>query len=133
MLEKLCGKKVVGFAYPGNGDGATFDDRVVKILKEKTGIKYARTAISTYGFDLPTDLYRLRPTVHITDETLFSLAEKFLLLTTAEPKMFYIWGHGFELDNGDGFDLASFEAFCRFVAFKDDIFYGTNGEVLLRT
>ncbi|MBO4572817.1 MAG: polysaccharide deacetylase family protein [Clostridia bacterium] len=131
LLEKLCGDPVVGFAYPGNGDGATFDDRVVKIIREKTGIKYARTGYSTYDFDLPTDLFRLKPTVHVTDEKLIYLAEKFLALEADEPKLFYIWGHGFELDNGDGFDLSSFETFCRYIAFKDDVFYGTNRDVLL--
>ena len=131
MLEDLCGKPICGFAYPGNGDGVTFNDRVVEIIKNRTGIKYARTAVSTYDFDLPNDLFMIGPTIHITDEKLFSVAEKFLLLEPTEPKLFYIWGHGFELDNGDGFDLSVFESFCRHIAFKEDIFYGTNSEVII--
>ncbi len=131
LLEKLCGRRVCGFAYPGNGDGATFDDRVVDLIENRTGIKYARQTEPTYGFDLPTDLFRIKPTVHITDEMLFGLAERFLSLDTAAPKLFYIWGHGFELDNGDGFDLTTFESFCRLIAFKEDIYYGTNSEVLM--
>lgn len=130
-LEKLCGKKVVGFAYPGNGDGEVTDRRVAEILRRDTGVKYARVPISSYSFDLPADLYSLKPTVHIVDKKLFDIAERFLALKAEGPQLFYIWGHGFELDNGDGFDLSVFDRFCALVSGKTDIFYGTNYEVLL--
>ena len=130
-LEKLVDEKVVGFAYPGNGDGEVFDDRIEKILAEQTGVRYARTPLSSYDFEIPTDLYRLKPTVHLIDEKLFYLAEEFVNLKTDEPKLFFIWGHGFELDNGDGFDLGTFDVFCRYISDKKDIFYGTNAQVLL--
>ena len=127
-LEALCGKEVVGFAYPGNGDGAVFDDRVAGVLRRMTGVKYARTPLSSHTFDLPKDLYMLTPTVHLTEKELFPLAEKFLDMKTDEPKMFYVWGHGFELDNGD---IDRFDKFCALISGKKDVFYGTNAQVLL--
>ena len=130
-LEKLCGKSIVGFAYPGNGDGPLSDARVSDILRLKTGVKYARTAESSYDFELPTNLFELKPTVRICDKRLFNIAKDFLSLQTNKPQLFYIWGHGFELDNGDGFDLEVFDNFCSLVSGKSDIFYGTNAQVLL--
>ena len=45
------------------------------------------------------------------------------------PKIFYIWGHSFEFDINDTWE--EFEEFLRLISFKEDIFYGTNKEVLL--
>lgn len=41
----------------------------------------------------------------------------------------YIWGHAFEFDIHD--DWARFEEFLAMMAGRNDIFYGTNKEVLL--
>ena len=71
------------------------------------------------------------PTVYHHGEwdALFSLGRKFLALDTDEPQLFYIWGHAFEFDIHDTWDRM--EEFCRLISGKNDIFYGTNKEVLL--
>ena len=82
-LEALVNYEICGMAYPGNGDNA---ERVAKIIKEKTAIKYARTTISTYNFDLQDNLYIFNPTVHHDDyDNLFRLGEEFVKLKTDTP------------------------------------------------
>ena len=49
-LSELVGYEVIGMAYPCGG--VNNDDRVANIIKNNTGIKYARTITSTYSFDL---------------------------------------------------------------------------------
>ena len=126
-LESILGYKIYGMAYPGNGNDAS---RVADIIKECTAIKYARTTSSTLKFDLQDNLYLFNPTVHHHDyDNLFRLGEEFIKLKTDTPKLFYIWGHSFEFDIFD--DWGKFEDFLKLVSGKDDIFYGTNTEVLL--
>ena len=126
-LQALTGHEIFGMAYPGNGDNA---ERVSAIIKEKTKIKFARTTTSTLNFDLQDNLYMFNPTVHSDDyENLFRLGYEFLQLETNTPKIFYIWGHSFEFDIYDDWD--KFEEFLKLVSNKDDIFYGTNSQVLL--
>ena len=62
---------------------------------------------------------------------LFELAEKFI---KAEPKedeqmLFYVWGHSYEFDVDDNWEYM--ESILKKLAFHDDIFYGTNSQVLL--
>lgn len=126
-LEALVGYDVCGMAYPCNGNEA---ERVAQIIKEHTAIKYARTTISTFNFDLQDNLYQFNPTVHHDDyDNLFRLGEEFVKLKTDTPKLFYIWGHSFEFDIFD--DWGKFEDFLKLISGRDDIFYGTNREVLL--
>lgn len=128
-LSKLMGYEVVGFAYPCGRPN--HDDRVVEILKEYTGIKYARTTLSTGRYEPCEDLIRLHPTMHYLQniKKLFERGEEFLNLQSAEPQTFYIWGHAYELDAYDAWD--EFEEFCRMISGRSDIFYGTNKDVLL--
>ncbi len=126
-LEQIVGYKIVGMAYPGNGNNA---DRVAQIIRERTAIRYARTTISTLNFDMQNNLYQFNPTVHHDDyENLFKLGEEFLNLKTDMPKLFYIWGHSFEFDIYNDWD--KFEEFLKLISGKTDIFYGTNKDVLL--
>lgn len=128
-LEKLVGYEVVGMAYPCGG--VNNNDRVAEILKEHTKIRYSRTITSTGNFDLQENLYRFNPTVyHVEDlEKLFALGEKFIALKPDKPQIFYIWGHSYEFDIHDTWD--KMEEFCKMISNQEDIFYGTNREVLL--
>lgn len=128
-LSELVGYEVVGMAYPG-GTGC-FDERVVDIIRNKTGVKYARTTTSTHNFNPQTNLLEFNPTVHHHTEwdKLFELGEKFVELETDKPQIFYIWGHSFEFDIHDSWD--KFEEICKLISGRKDIFYGTNKEVLL--
>ena len=130
-LSELCGYEVVGFAYPCGGQN--HDDRVAKIIRENTGIKYCRTIISNYSFDLQEDLYKFKPTAyHFLDfKKLFELGEKFINMKADTPQIFYVWGHAYEFDIRDG-DWERMEEFCKMMSGHDDIFYGTNKEVLLK-
>ena len=126
-LEEIMGYEICGMAYPGNGDNA---GRVAKIIKEHTKIKYARTTVSTFDFELQDNLYIFNPTLHHDDfDNLFRLGEEFLAQKPETPKLFYIWGHSFEFDIFDTW--GKFEDFLKLISGKEDIFYGTNREVLL--
>ena len=126
LLEELTGKEVRCMAYPCGG--VNNDDRVAGVIRDTSLIGFARTITSSFSFDMQENLLRFNPTLHFRNERLFELAEKFLALDTEEPKLFYIWGHTYELDATDG-AWERFEEFCRMISGKDDIFYGTNKEV----
>ena len=127
-LEKIVGKKVNGFAYPG-GLCEYYNQRVKNIIKNNTQLYYGRTARSCYSFDLPTDLMIFHPTVsHREVQAREELARKFLDLNPDKPQLFYIWGHSYELDASEQ-AWREFEGFCQMLSGREDIFYGTNDEV----
>lgn len=128
-LSDIVGYEVVGFAYPGGG--TNYNDHVADVIKNNTGVKYCRTTVSSHSFDIQSDLYRFKPTVYHHEEwnKMFELAQSFVELDTDTPKLFYIWGHAYEFDIHNTWD--KFEEFCKIISGKQDIFYGTNREVLL--
>lgn len=128
-LSELAGYEVIGFAYPGGG--VNYNSRIAELIRKNTGVKYCRTTVSTHSFDVQTDLYEFKPTVyhHGEFDKTFELAEKFLAAKPDTPQVFYIWGHAYELDIRNDWDR--FEELCRLLSGKDDIFYGTNREVIL--
>lgn len=126
-LSELVGYEVVGMAYPGGG--VNNDARVASIVEKSTGVKYARTIVSTHSFDRQSYLYRFNPTVAVVEPCLFELAEKFLALPDDEYALFYVWGHSFEFDGYKMWD--KFEDFCRLLAGRSDINYVSNREILL--
>jgi peptidoglycan/xylan/chitin deacetylase (PgdA/CDA1 family) len=122
-LSKLTGYPIVGHAYPGGSSS----DKVAACLK-KHGIIYAREVLGTGSFSFPKDPLRYRSTSMVWNKKLFELADQFI---AAEPQtddlLFYIWGHGYELDFGT--EMASwerFEKFCERIAGQKDIVYCTN-------
>lgn len=128
-LSELAGYDVVGMAYPGGG--INNDDRVADVIKNHTGIKYSRTVASTGCFDPQTDLFRFNPTVwHLDFDKMMSLGKEFIEMKTDTPKIFYIWGHSFEMDY-DSDCWVKLEEFFKLISNRNDIFYGTNKEVLL--
>ena len=127
-LSRIMGYDTVGMAYPCGG--VNNDKRVADIIKNNTPIKYARTITSSYSFAPQTNLYQFNPTVYLLEtDKMFELAHSFLSLNADSPQIFYIWGHSFEFDAYDLWD--KFEDFCALVSRHDDIFYGTNSEILL--
>jgi len=128
-LSELAGYDVVGMAYPGGG--INNDDRVAEIIKNNTGIKYSRTITSNECFDPQTNLYRFNPTGwHLDFDKMMSLGKEFIEMKTDTPKIFYIWGHSFEMDY-DSDCWVKLEEFFKLISNRNDIFYGTNKEVLL--
>lgn len=127
-LERLTGRPVAGMAYPGGG--TNFDGRVVDLIRGNTSIRYARTTISSYSFDLQDNLLQFKPTVyHLEFDKMMELGEAFLKLNPEHTQLFYIWGHSYEFDYYDSWD--KFEGFCKMMSGRDDIYYGTNQEILL--
>lgn len=123
-IEALTGHMPVGMAYPFG----SYNDMVVDVLSD-LGIRYARGTWSNHSFDLQSDLLRFRPTCHHNDPDLMALAKEFIDMKPDEPKIFYVWGHTYEFDMDHNWD--TIERFCSYIAGRDDIFYGTNEEVLL--
>lgn len=121
ILEAMFNRKIEGMAY----SYGTYDDRVVALI-EGCGIKYARTVEDTFGFDLPKDWLRLKPTCHHDYEKLFELAEQFLA-EQEKPQLFYIWGHSYEFKDNNNWERI--EDFATKMANRKDIWYATNMEI----
>lgn len=128
-LSELVGYEVLGMAYPCGG--VNCNKHVADIIKNNTPIKYARTITVTKSFEPYEDLYQYKGTLyhHGNWDELFLMGEKFLEEKADTPKVFYIWGHAYEFDIYPE-RWEKFEEFCKLMSGKDDIFYGTNLEVL---
>ena len=100
---------------------------VVDALRE-AGVRYARTTAQTENFELPQDLLRMTTTCRHANAHLLDLARQFAAAKPDHPQLFYLWGHSYEFDQFDNWELI--EEFCRIVSGREDIFYGTNAEVL---
>ena len=128
-LSELAGYEVVGMAYPGGG--INNDDRVAAIIRDHTNIRYCRTTDCTDSFAPQTYLHRFNPNVyHMDFDKMMEMGRKFLELETDTPQIFYIWGHSYEMDYHPD-DWIKLEAFFQLISGKEDIFYGTNAEILL--
>ena len=126
-LSKIVGYDVVGMAYPGGG--INNDERVQKLIKAHTGVKYCRTIDDTYAFDVEQDLYRYCPSVfHFAENgKTYELCKQFVEMETDKPQVLYIWGHSYEMEIGDRW--GELEDIFRLISGRDDIFYGTNREI----
>lgn len=128
-LSELVGYEVLGMAYPCGG--INNDDRVAKIIRENTGVKYSRTITCTNSFGSPDNLYRFNPgAYHLDFENLMRLGQQFIDLETKIPQIFYVWGHSYEMDYCPD-NWVRLEEFFKLISNKSDIFYGTNKEILL--
>ncbi|MBO5646236.1 MAG: polysaccharide deacetylase family protein [Clostridia bacterium] len=126
-LSELVGYEVVGMAYPCGPN----DDRCASIIREHTGVKYARTVTDTDSFAPQTYLHRFNPNAyHLNFDRLDALADRFLSEESDEPQILYVWGHAYEMDYRPDY-WVRLEDFFRRIAGHEDIFYGTNAEILL--
>lgn len=123
-LEELFGHTIRGMAYPQGTASAT--DDVVEIVKN-AGIVYARTTVSTEGFTITDDWLRLPATCHHANPRLMELTQQFLELKPSRPSMFYLWGHSYEFDMKDNWNVI--EEFAQTIGAKEDIWYATNIEI----
>jgi len=129
-LSELVGYEVVGMAYPCSGEN--HNDRVVEVIRNNTGIKYARTLKVENTFNVSDDLLCYKPTCHHHKHwnEMLEIGKRFLELESNEPKVFCIWGHTYEFDIYPE-RWKEFEEFCKMIANRKDVFYGTNREVYL--
>lgn len=123
-LERILGTKIRGMAYPYG----TFDERIIKIARE-CGIEFSRTVMDAPDFAPQNNLMEFRATCHHKNPKLWELLDEFLSYEGDEPKIFCLWGHSYEFEVDNNWELI--EEFCRRAYGRDDIFYGTNSEVLL--
>lgn len=128
-LSELAGYEVIGMAYPCGG--VNNDERVASIIRARTGVKYSRTITTSGSFDMQENLLRYNPTAyHLRFDELMRLGKEFLELKTDQPKLLYVWGHSYEMDYASE-NWMRLEEFFKLISGHDDIFYGTNKEVLL--
>jgi peptidoglycan/xylan/chitin deacetylase (PgdA/CDA1 family) len=123
-IEEDFGGIVRGMAYPFG----TYNDSVVATLKQ-CGIVYSRTVHSTENFNIPTDWLRLPATCHHNNPRLMDLGREFVeFKKTQYLKCMYVWGHSYEFDNNDNWQVI--EDFCQLMSGKEDIWYATNIEIV---
>lgn len=122
LLECMYGYKIRGMAL----SFGIYNERTTEIV-EDCGIKYCRTIKPTNNFELPKGIM-LNPTCHFLASNLFELAEEFINAQYDDAKMFYIWGHSYELITEE--DWTKFEEFCKLISGKSDIWYCTNIEAI---
>lgn len=128
-LSEIVEYEVVGMAYPGGG--VNNNERIAKIIRENTGVKYCRTITSNGSFDPQDNLYRFNPTAyHLAFNNLMRLGQEFVELDAKTPQIFYIWGHSYEMDLAPDYWIR-LEEFFKLISNRSDIFYGTNREILL--
>ena len=122
-LEEEYDAMIQGMAYAYG----TYNDSVVASLKQ-CGIVYSRTTASTEKFTIPTDWLRLHPTCHHNNPKLMELARIFVENPVNRgPVMFYLWGHSYEFDVNDNWNVI--EEFAEYMGNRDDIWYATNIEI----
>lgn len=122
-LESITGYPVRGHAYP-NG---SYNEEI-KELFSKLGIAYARTADwETGSFELPADWMEWKATCH-HNYNLMKYAKEFAEFKKPQYlKCMYVWGHSYEFDRDDNWDLI--EEFCSYMGGREDIWYATNIEL----
>lgn len=120
-LEYYFNTKIKGFALPYG----CYNDDTLKALKE-CNIYYNRLAGTTMSFDKPKDLMKFSGTCHFHNPKIMELAKQFVELNPDEEKIFYIWGHSYELEVDNLWD--EFEELLKYLANRDDIYYCTNSE-----
>ena len=127
-LENKFHKIVRGMAYAYNG----YNDEILALLS-KLGITYARTTESSYSFAVPENWLKLKPTCHHGDPLLGELTDKFLNgspedeFKHREPWLFYIWGHSYEFDDNNNWNII--EDLAKRLSGRKDIWFATNSEI----
>ena len=111
-MEKWNGKKkAITFSFD---DGVAQDIRVIEIL-DKYGLKAT--------FNLNSARLGMKGTLKRN-------GREFVDLSCDIPKIFYIWGHAFEMD-AEYISWDKFEEFCKLISGRDDIYYEVNSKVIL--
>ena len=122
-LEPLAGYPLRGMSYP-YGD---YNAAVVELLRA-LNVEYSRTTLATNRFDIPEDFLKWHPTCH--HKGIGDLWEKFIdaRYASKKPQLFYLWGHSYEFDRDDNWDLI--ESFCAKAGGHSEIWYATNIEIV---
>jgi len=115
-LEKILGRPVKRFAYPGG----RYDERIKELVR-KAGFTEARTTQSG-SIEFPKDLLAIKPTAHVHPEKMYEndltwkeFAEKKLEEVIEKGGRFELWGHSYEL-----YKYNMWEFLQDFLAYMDD-------------
>lgn len=137
-LETRFNRIIRGMAYPDSGvryfENGTSYETIKEYIKD-LDIAYARSlGGDNDGFRLPTDWYSWMPTAHHSNPKIMEYIDKFLSLDLTKgwvsglsPRLFYMWGHSFEFDNNNNWDLL--DKICEKLGGHEDIWYATNIEI----
>ena len=96
------------------------------ILKN-CGIIYARATKCDYTFNIPTNLYTFGGSCTISCQQFPKMIQKWLKLSPKSMKLFYIWGHSYELDLYHEHEKIYYQ--YEKLANKEDTWYATNKDV----
>lgn len=122
-LEEIVGYPVRGLSYP-NGS----HNKQIRELLPHLGFEYARVVETTKGFGFPEDWFQWKATCH-HNHNLMELGQQFINLHKKQYLyMMYVWGHSYEFDNDNNWDLM--ENFCSLVGNREDIWYATNIQIV---
>ena len=123
-IESTYGTIARGMAYPYG----TYNASVIDVLKH-CGIVYSRTVKSTEKFGFPENWLELHPTCYHNNPRLMELAKRFVEVPSkyGNAEMFYLWGHSFEFDTNDNWDVI--ERFAEYAGGHEHIWYATNIEI----
>ena len=136
-MEKAFDRIIRGMAYPDTGithfaNGTQY--ATVRNYLQELDIAYARTlGGDNKSFMMPQDWYAWMPSLHHANPEALEYAKEFVQLEIPSyparqfPRLFYLWGHSFEFDNANNWDLL--EQLCAALGNRDDIWYATNMEI----
>lgn len=123
-LEKYAGYIVRGMSYAYG----SYNSEMCNALKA-CGIVYSRTTKSTGFYAVPEDFLQWHPSCHHNNAE--PIVDRFLDLLetkpTPTPRLLYIWGHSYEFNNDDNWDLI--ERIADKLSNNDKIWYATNIEI----
>lgn len=120
-LEEATCYPIRGMSYPYG----EFTDQFIEVASS-VGMEYSRTVESTNGFMVPWDFMRWNPTCHHNQA--MALSDEFLKpVWRGRLNLFYIWGHSFEFDRENTWDMM--EELVKKLAGRDNIWYATNIEI----
>ena len=135
-LEAALGTIVRGMAYPNSGIRCFYNGTNYETIKNyltELDIAYSRSLGGDNNrFELPQDWHNWIPTVHHNNPNTMDYIDEFLAIDTNNlyqlaPRLFYIWGHSYEFDNNNNWDLI--ENICEKISGKEEIWYATNIEI----
>ena len=121
-LSNVINEKVVGFAYPYG----IYNDKIIDRLK-KNGIIYARAVHSDHTFNIPSNWFTFGGSCSMSDEVFPKLVKKWNKANYKTLKLFYIWGHAYELDMYHEHEKI-YNLFT-LLANREDVYYGTNKDI----
>ncbi len=125
---RILGYTPVGMAWPG-GD-TEWNVHNIETILSTTSIRFGSCTTATGTFALPQYFMTWYPTCAVNDTRTLSLAQQFIDAEPTEDLLFYVWGHGYELDIGNSWD--TFEQLIKMItdaaAEDDSIVLVTNSE-----